>query len=50
LVSLAKKLGRNDVADLLHKTLTEEKDADKLLSDISEKNISYKTSREPVEV
>ena len=51
LVFLAKKLGKNDVADLLYKTLTEEKEADKLLTEIAEKNISYKAapSREPVE-
>lgn len=50
LTALAKKLGKDDVADLLHKTLTEEKEADKLLTEIAEKYISYKTSREPVEV
>ncbi|MEP6466319.1 MAG: ferritin-like domain-containing protein [Parafilimonas sp.] len=51
LISLAKKLDKNDIADMLHKTLVEEKEANKLLSEIAEKNISYKSvaSREPVE-
>ncbi len=49
LVSLAKSLGKNDIADVLHQTLTEEKDTDKLLTQIAEKNINYKATREPVE-
>src|SRR4030095_211172 len=47
LVQLAKTLGYSEVATLLHQTLTEEKDADVLLTQIAEKGANYKESREP---
>ena len=40
LVQLAKTIGKPDVADILAKTLNEEKDADQLLSDIAMNNIN----------
>jgi ferritin-like metal-binding protein YciE len=47
LVQLAKTLGYSEVATLLHQTLTEEKDADVLLTQIAEKGANYQASREP---
>jgi ferritin-like metal-binding protein YciE len=49
LVQLAKTLGYNDVANVLYQTLTEEKRADELLTQIAERNVNYKASYEPAE-
>ncbi|MFN6947259.1 MAG: ferritin-like domain-containing protein, partial [Cytophagaceae bacterium] len=46
LVVFAKKMGHNEVADLLEQTLTEETKADKLLSKIAEKEVNEKASKE----
>jgi ferritin-like metal-binding protein YciE len=46
LIQLAKTLGYNDAANLMHQTLTEEKDADALLTQIAENNSNYQASRE----
>jgi ferritin-like metal-binding protein YciE len=40
LVTLAKTMGKNDVADLLAQTLEEEKEADQLLTEIAESSIN----------
>jgi len=47
LVQLARTLGLNDAAELMNATLREEKEADSLLTEIAEKNVNYKASREP---
>jgi len=47
LIQLAKTLGYNDAANLMHQTLTEEKDADVLLTQIAESNANYQAKREP---
>lgn len=49
LISLAKALGYNEVAETLHQTLEEEKEADSLLTQIAENNVNYKASTEPQE-
>jgi ferritin-like metal-binding protein YciE len=49
LVQLAKTLGYNDAANILNETLSEEKAADELLTEIAEKNVNYEASREPAE-
>jgi ferritin-like metal-binding protein YciE len=46
LVSLAKTLGRTDVADILHQTLEEEKETDELLSNIAESGINISAEGE----
>lgn len=46
LTQLAKTLGRNDIAEILHKTLVDEKAADQLLTDIAENNINVEASME----
>jgi ferritin-like metal-binding protein YciE len=46
LVQLAITLGLNDVADLLATTLSEEKEADLILSEIAENNVNYKAAEE----
>lgn len=46
LTQLAKTLGHDDVAELLYQTLTEEKAADQLLTDVAESDINYKASEE----
>jgi ferritin-like metal-binding protein YciE len=46
LTQLAKTLGHDDVAELLYQTLTEEKTADQLLTDVAESNINYQASEE----
>jgi ferritin-like metal-binding protein YciE len=46
LTQLAKTLGLNDIANLLYQTLTEEKAADELLTDVAENEINYKASEE----
>lgn len=47
LTQLAKTLGYNDAASILHQTLTEEKAADELLTQIAENSVNYKASTEP---
>lgn len=47
LVQLAKTLGYSEVANLMHQTLMEEKEADVLLTQIAEKGANYQASREP---
>jgi ferritin-like metal-binding protein YciE len=49
MVTLAKTLGYNDAADILGRTLAEEKEADALLTQIAENNINYQASTEPRE-
>lgn len=49
LVQLAKTLGYNDAANLLHQTLSEEKRADELLTRIAQTNVNYEASLEPQE-
>ena len=46
LVQLAKTIGRDDVADILHDTLNEEKEADELLTSIAESHINEAASQE----
>ena len=46
LTQLAKTLGLDDVAELLYQTLTEEKTADELLTDVAENDINYQASEE----
>jgi ferritin-like metal-binding protein YciE len=46
MVNLAKTLGFEDAANLLGQTLSEEKEADALLTQIAENNINYQASRE----
>jgi ferritin-like metal-binding protein YciE len=49
LVQLAKTLGLNGAANLLHQTLAEEKEADALLTQIAESSSNFQASREPQE-
>ncbi|WP_159476427.1 ferritin-like domain-containing protein [Dyadobacter sp. 3J3] len=46
LTQLAKTLGLDDVAEILYLTLTEEKKADELLTEIAENDVNYKASEE----
>ena len=46
LAQLAKTLGKNDIAELMVKTLEEEKEADELLTSIAENNINVEASTE----
>jgi ferritin-like metal-binding protein YciE len=46
LVQLAKTMGFNDAADILQKTLREEKETDAGLSEIAENNINWEAERE----
>lgn len=46
LTQLAKTLGHDEVAELLHQTLTEEKAADQLLTEVAEGDINHKASEE----
>jgi ferritin-like metal-binding protein YciE len=46
LAQLAKTLSHNDVAKLLEQTLSEEKEADELLTTIAEKNVNYEAAEE----
>ncbi|MGI8584097.1 MAG: ferritin-like domain-containing protein, partial [Chitinophagaceae bacterium] len=46
LAQLAKTLGKNDLADLMVKTLEEEKEADQLLTGIAENNINVEAKEE----
>jgi len=50
LIQLAKTLGYNDAANLMVQTLNEEKEADKLLTQIAENDINCEASREPMEL
>jgi ferritin-like metal-binding protein YciE len=47
LVSLARTLGYTKAAEILEKTLDEEKNADLLLTEIAENDINYQASTEP---
>ncbi len=47
LVTLARTLGNNQAADILEKTLLEEKQADEMLTYIAENGINYAASMEP---
>lgn len=47
MATLARTLGRQEVAGLLDETLTEEKEADALLTEIAEKSINHQASEEP---
>jgi ferritin-like metal-binding protein YciE len=49
LVQLAKTIGKADVAELLAQTLSEEKEADQLLTEIAENNINEEAEQEEVE-
>jgi ferritin-like metal-binding protein YciE len=46
LAQLAKTLGRTKAAQILEKTLQEEKDTDSLLTKIAENNVNYNSARE----
>jgi ferritin-like metal-binding protein YciE len=46
LVQLAKTLGRTDVANRLHETLDEEKEADEMLTTIAESNVNEEAYHE----
>jgi ferritin-like metal-binding protein YciE len=46
LATLAKTLGREDIAGILAETLAEEKETDELLTQIAESNINYAASTE----
>lgn len=47
LATLARTLGYNQVAEILEKTLLEEKQADEMLTYIAENGINYAASQEP---
>ncbi len=49
LVQLAKTMGNEEIADLLAQTLEEEKQTDKLLSQIAENNINWEADEETEE-
>ncbi len=46
LKQLAKTLGKNDVSDIFDQTLTEEKEADQILTDLAESSINIEASQE----
>lgn len=46
LVTLAKTMGRDDIAEILQVTLDEEKETDQLLSTIAENNINWEAEQE----
>ena len=46
LTQLAKTLGHEDIADLLYKTLEEEKAADEKLTEVAENEVNYKAAEE----
>jgi ferritin-like metal-binding protein YciE len=46
LVSLAKTLGYDEIADILDQTLEEEKEADQLLTEVAENDINYEAAEE----
>lgn len=47
LTQLAKTIGRDDIAEILGKTLGEEKETDELLTEIAENSINYQAAEEP---
>jgi ferritin-like metal-binding protein YciE len=49
LISLARTLGLNNAVDVLNQTLTEEKEADQLLTQIAENKVNYQASQETAE-
>jgi ferritin-like metal-binding protein YciE len=49
LATLAKTLGKNDVAQLLGQTLDEEKETDELLTQLAENNINQSASKEEMQ-
>lgn len=49
LVTLAKTLGKKDVADILAETLNEEEETDKLLTEIAQEDINYQATAETAE-
>jgi ferritin-like metal-binding protein YciE len=49
LATLAKTLGKNDVAKLLGQTLDEEQEADELLTELAENNINQSASQEEMQ-
>jgi ferritin-like metal-binding protein YciE len=49
LATLAKTLGRDDIAEILAETLAEEKETDELLTEIAESNINYAAATESEE-
>lgn len=49
MITLAKTLGYDDAADLLSQTLSEEKKADELLTNIAENDINYQAASETME-
>jgi ferritin-like metal-binding protein YciE len=46
LAQLARTLGNDDIAELLEKTLAEEKEADELLTEVAENGVNYESSVE----
>ena len=46
LSTLAKTLGRDDIAEILAETLAEEKETDELLTEIAESNVNYAAATE----
>jgi ferritin-like metal-binding protein YciE len=48
LAQLAKTLGKDDIAELLEQTLQEEKDTDKKLTEVAEKNVNYAAAAEVI--
>jgi ferritin-like metal-binding protein YciE len=46
LVQLAKTLSHNDIARILEQTLSEEKEADELLTSVAENNVNYEAAEE----
>jgi ferritin-like metal-binding protein YciE len=46
LAQLARTMGHDDIAELLDQTLQEEKEADRLLTEIAENDINYEASTE----
>lgn len=46
LINLARTIGRDDVAEILKKTIAEEKEADELLSGLAENNINASANTE----
>ena len=49
LAQLATTLGLDDIADLLHQTLSDEKEADAALTDIAENSVNYEAAEEEEE-
>jgi ferritin-like metal-binding protein YciE len=46
LAQLARTIGRDDIAEVLAETLTEEKETDELLTEIAESSVNYQSSEE----